>query len=29
MKLTSDKRIWIPDDEDWYKWGEALYIKKK
>ena len=21
MKLTSDKRIWIPDDEDWYKWG--------
>ena len=21
MKSTSDKRIWIPDDEDWYKWG--------
>ena len=21
MHLTSDKRIWIPDDEDWIKWG--------
>ena len=21
MQLTSDKRIWIPDDEDWIKWG--------
>jgi FkbM family methyltransferase len=21
MKLTSDKRIWIPDDEDWVNWS--------
>ena len=21
MHLTSDKRIWIPDDDDWHKWG--------
>ena len=21
MHLTSDKRIWIPDDEDWVNWG--------
>ena len=21
MHLTSDKRIWIPDDEDWINWG--------
>ena len=23
MHLTSDKRIWIPDDDDWFKWGES------
>ena len=21
MHLTSDKRIWIPDDDDWIRWG--------
>jgi len=21
MKLTADKRIWIPDDDDWVNWG--------
>ena len=21
MHLTSDKKIWIPDDEDWINWG--------
>ena len=28
MHLTSDKRIWIPDDDDWFKWGES-YEKKE
>ena len=23
MRLTSDKKIFIPDDDDWYKWGES------
>ena len=23
MHLTTDKRIWIPDDDDWFKWGES------
>ncbi len=23
MHLTSDKKIFVPDDEDWYKWGAA------
>ena len=23
MHLTSDKKIFIPDDENWHKWGEA------
>jgi FkbM family methyltransferase len=21
MRLTSDKRIWVPDDDDWIRWG--------
>ena len=21
MKLTEDKMVWIPDDEDWHKWS--------
>ena len=23
MHLTSDKKIFVPDDEDWHKWGAA------
>ena len=28
MRLTSDKRIFVPDCDDWYKWG-ADYEQKE
>ena len=28
MRLTSDKRIYVPDCDDWYKWG-ADYEQKE
>ena len=21
MRLTSDKKIFVPDEDDWYRWG--------